>query len=110
HPNPIPPEQPWVWHEGAPTADLVAFLRRHGKKGKPLSADLVEFMADLESASIEDVAEEVHDFRGTNFRRVTQNSRRTNPILEELGVPFRFKVSAGRLHKVSPGGDEKSDQ
>jgi hypothetical protein len=63
-------------------------------------------MADKRSSTVEEVAEKVHGNRNTNCKRVAANVRRTNKELEPLGADFRFKFSAGYIHKLPAGATD----
>jgi hypothetical protein len=81
-------------------AELADAIRQRGRRGKRLCAALVLYMVGKTSASLEDVAEEVHDFRGRKMDRVCANMHRTNRELEFFNAPYRFRSAAGFIHRV----------
>lgn len=94
--------------ESSPSvAKVVEALRKAGRKGKPLRAALVEFMADRDSASITEVAHAVHGDGAASCKRVLANVYRTNEDLDAMAAAFRFKASAGYIFKepVGASGD-----
>jgi hypothetical protein len=106
---PGPEQGPETMRAGPTVDELIDALRKAGKRGKALPAALVEFMAIRRTAPVEEVAERVHGHRGTDCRRVYANIRRTNKELETLAADFRFRLSAGYIHKVPAGAmDDES--
>jgi hypothetical protein len=93
--TPDPPPIDFAW--------LAAELR---KVRKAQQARLVEFMADKEMATVEDVAEAVHDFGGTDEGTIWANVNRTNKSLAALGSALSFRMGASRVFReISPGVD-----
>jgi hypothetical protein len=79
---------------------LVANLR---KQGKPLQAKLVEYMADKEEATAEEIAEHVHGEKQTSDSAMWNNADRTTKSLALLGSRLSFRFASGRMYReISP--------
>jgi len=86
--------------EAVDFAALAAELR---KANKPTPASLIEFMADKEEATVEDVAQAVHGDDKTSGQTVWANMKRTNDYLDKQRSPLSFRMAASRIFReISP--------
>ena len=79
-------------------AALAAELRK-ARKPKPQQAMLIEFMADKEEATVEDVARVVHGHDETSTETIRMNVRRTNESLATIGSSLSFRVASSRVFR-----------
>jgi hypothetical protein len=87
----------------AAAIDYKAIASDLRKASKPTQAALVEFMADREEATVEDVAKHVHKDDEASEGTIRANARRTNDWLASRGVPLSFRVAGGRVFReISP--------
>ena len=69
------------------------------KEGRARPAMLIEFMADREAASYDELKEHVHGDRNGPDNSVVSNARRTSQLLERFGSPLRYHASCGVVAK-----------
>lgn len=70
---------------------------------RPMQARLVEFMVGKDSATVEDVAESVHEHEETDARTVAKNVQATSDSAVTLGFRLVYICGSGRVFKyVSP--------
>jgi hypothetical protein len=84
---------------GTAQIDYQALADKLRKKKQPLRAELVEFMADKESADVDDIAENVHKDPDTSEDAIRHNANRTSESLRELGSLLFFRLSGGKIHR-----------
>jgi hypothetical protein len=75
---------------------LIIALRKAGKR---TLAPLLEFLKDRESASFEEVAEQVFEGDQTEDATIRQAISRLNKELVEKQVPLHFRVESGYVYK-----------
>ncbi len=85
--------------DGIDFSAVVTALRLNGKS-KPKQAALVEYMSDKDEATVEDVAEHVHDRAETPDKTIRSNADATNISLEGVEPRLRFVVKAGRVFRM----------
>jgi hypothetical protein len=83
--------------------DFMALATALRKQGKNTQAELVEFMADKEEATAEEIAQHVHDQSEMSNSAIWNNAKRTTDSLAQLGSRLSFRFVSSRMYReISP--------
>jgi hypothetical protein len=73
------------------------------KQKRSKQARLVEHMADKESDTYQEIAENVHGDDTATEKAIIMNMHRTNDSLNEMKSRLSFKAGGGKVHReISP--------
>src|SRR5271157_2000815 len=86
-----------------PSIDFQALATALRKESKSNQAKLVEYMADKEEATAEEIAEHVNGDSETSDRAMWNNAKRTTDSLAALNSRLSFRFASGRMYReISP--------
>ena len=88
--NPPPPR---------PKIDFKALAAALRKEGKGNQAKLVEYMADKEEATAEEIAQHVHGDSEASDQAMWNNAKRTTDSLALLDSRLSFRFTSGRMYR-----------
>lgn|GEM_PF-5791651 len=73
------------------------------KRRKLKQARLVEYMADRDDATADEIAEHIHQDPDASEKTMRENARRTNQSLAEMNVPLLFRfLGAHMFREINP--------
>jgi hypothetical protein len=82
-----------------PAIDYEALATALRKQKKRNPAALVEYMANREEATVQEIARHVHGDPETSDSAIWNNAKRTSDALAAMGSPLWFRFASGRIYR-----------